>query len=210
MPKTTPVAVSLEPALSVFYRYGLSAASDASLAEALSIPVAELHRLYPDRAALVHHTVLADIERQKREHTELYARYPSAVERCTAAATGLARLGHHSGQLLQRPSNHLPGDLGRCHGALGNVFGTSAAAVAQRRHPQPLFRSDININLVTKILMEQLSMMLNPAVFPPDRYNMAEVFRSIFLYYIRGICTDEGPASPPSTSHACRAICPAD
>ena len=35
-------------------------------------------------------------------------------------------------------------------------------------------------------------MLLNPQVFPPDRYNMREVFRSIFLYYIRGICTDEG------------------
>ena len=55
-----------------------------------------------------------------------------------------------------------------------------------------LFRSDINIQLVTKILLEQLNMMLNPQVFPPDRFNMAEVFRSIFLYYIRGICTDEG------------------
>ena len=55
-----------------------------------------------------------------------------------------------------------------------------------------LFRSDINIQLVTKILMEQLNLLLNPRVFPPDRFNMAEVFRSIFLYYIRGICTDEG------------------
>ena len=51
-----------------------------------------------------------------------------------------------------------------------------------------LFRSDINIQLVTKALMEQI----NLPVFPPDRFNMAEVFRSIFLYYIRGICTDEG------------------
>lgn len=55
-----------------------------------------------------------------------------------------------------------------------------------------LFRSDINIQLVTKILLEQVTLMLNPQVFPPDRYNMSEVFRSIFLYYIRGICTDEG------------------
>ena len=52
-----------------------------------------------------------------------------------------------------------------------------------------LFRSDINIQLVTKALMEQI----NLPVFPPDRFNMAEVFRNIFLYYIRGICTDERP-----------------
>ena len=40
--------------------------------------------------------------------------------------------------------------------------------------------------------MEQLNLLLNLPVFPPDRFNTAEVFRNIFLYYIRGICTDEG------------------
>ena len=37
-----------------------------------------------------------------------------------------------------------------------------------------------------------MNLLLNPQVFPPDRHIMAEVFRSIFLYYIRGIRTDEG------------------
>jgi type VI protein secretion system component VasK len=55
-----------------------------------------------------------------------------------------------------------------------------------------LFRANINIQLVTKVLVEQLNLLLNPPVLPPDRFNMAEVFYSIFLYYIRGICTDEG------------------
>ena len=34
-------------------------------------------------------------------------------------------------------------------------------------------------------------MLLNPQVFLPERFNMVEVFRSIFLYYIRSICTDK-------------------
>ena len=55
-----------------------------------------------------------------------------------------------------------------------------------------LFRSDINIQLVTKILIEQLNLMLNPRIFPAERFSPAEVFRSIFLYYIRGIRTNEG------------------
>ena len=41
-------------------------------------------------------------------------------------------------------------------------------------------------------MLKQVALMLNPQVFPPDCYNMSKVFRSIFLYYIRGICTDEG------------------
>ena len=35
-------------------------------------------------------------------------------------------------------------------------------------------------------------MLLNPQVFLPERLNMIGVFRSIFLYYIRSICTDKG------------------
>jgi riboflavin biosynthesis pyrimidine reductase len=54
------------------------------------------------------------------------------------------------------------------------------------------FRRDINIQLVTKIIMEQLLRMLNPVVFPPEHYNLAEVFRSLYRYYIRGICTEGG------------------
>lgn len=57
---------------------------------------------------------------------------------------------------------------------------------------QKLFRHDINLEIVTKVLIEQLNVMHNTHLFPKHRYNMDEVFRSIFLYYIQGICTEAG------------------
>ncbi|MBC3539463.1 TetR/AcrR family transcriptional regulator [Rufibacter sediminis] len=57
---------------------------------------------------------------------------------------------------------------------------------------QHLFRPDLNIEVVTKVLLEQINILLNQALFPPHRYNMAEVFRGIFLYYLQGICTEKG------------------
>jgi hypothetical protein len=57
---------------------------------------------------------------------------------------------------------------------------------------QGYFRKDINLQLVTKIILEQFNLIINPHVFPPDRYDMGEVFRSIYLYYVRGLCTDKG------------------
>ncbi|WP_426058227.1 TetR/AcrR family transcriptional regulator [Hymenobacter sp. B1770] len=193
MPNATPVTVSLEPAMPVFYKYGLLKAPESLLAQALSISVDDLKVYYPDRAKLVHSTVLADMERQKREHTALYAQYPSAVERLY----GLLQLG-------LRDLNTIPGgfysdlqsDFPQAWEAMLEHLNTYSAPQLQQLLNDGIrnkvFRSDININLVTKILMEQLNMMLNPNVFSPERYNMAEVFRSIFLYYIRGICTDEG------------------
>ncbi|MDO7847905.1 TetR/AcrR family transcriptional regulator [Hymenobacter sp. M29] len=193
MPDFTLNAASLEAAMPVFYAHGLRTASDATLAKALHTSEADLAAQFPSRELLVYHTMLADLERQKRDHTKLYAEFPTAVERLY----GLLDLG-------LRDLTKIPGTF---YGELQTGFPQSWDAVMDHLNtysaPQlqqllndgirsKLFRSDINIQLVTKILIEQLNMLLNPLVFPPDRYNMREVFRSIFLYYIRGICTDDG------------------
>ena len=193
MPDFTPLVASLEAAMPVFHQYGLLTASDAQLAAALDTTPADLQAQYPARAALVTDVVLADIERQKRDHVALYAEFPSAVERLY----GLLRLGLRD--LASTPAAF----YGELHTEFPEAWAAALNHLATYSAPQlqqllndgvrtRLFRSDINLNLVTKVLMEQLNMLLNPAVFPPDRYNMSEVFRSIFLYYIRGLCTDEG------------------
>ncbi len=177
----------------IFHQHGLHAAPDALLATALRTTVPALLVRFPDRAALVHHSLLADLERQKRDHAALYAQFPTAVERLYG--------------LLQLGLRELAGVPGQFYGDLQTGFPQTWAAVmehlASYSAPQlqqllndgirsRLFRSDINIQLVTKILMEQLNLLLNPQIFPPERFNTGEVFRSIFLYYIRGICTDDG------------------
>jgi AcrR family transcriptional regulator len=189
---TLPVA-SLEVAMPVFHRYGLHAATNEQVAAALSTSVDDLTALYPTRADLVHDVLLADIERQKREHAELYAQYSTAVERLY----GLLQLGLRD--LASIPANFyadlqtgFPRAWEATMAHLANYSGPQLQQLINDGIRQRLFRSDINIHLVTKVLMEQLNLLLNPLVFPPDRYNMSEVFRSIFLYYIRGLCTDEG------------------
>ncbi|RNI27018.1 TetR/AcrR family transcriptional regulator [Rufibacter latericius] len=57
---------------------------------------------------------------------------------------------------------------------------------------QQLFRPDLNIEVVTKVLLELINILMNHALFPPHRYNLSEVFRGIFLYYLQGISTEKG------------------
>ncbi len=183
----------LEALLPVFYSHGLHGAPDTSLAAALGTSVPELTARFPSRAQLVHQAMLADLERQKRDHTALYAQFPTAVERLY----GLLDLGLRD--LSRMPDSfysELRAGFAESWDAVMEHLGTYTAPQLQQLLNDGirarLFRSDINIQLVTKIILEQLNLMLNPLVFPPDRYNMREVFRSIFLYYIRGICTEEG------------------
>lgn len=152
----------------------------------------EFRLRYPDRASLVHELILADLARQKRDHAALFAQYSTAVERLYA----LIQYGLHD---MMGVAPTFIADLQeypQTWAALLEHLSTYSAPQTQQLLNdgirQRLFRSDINIQLVTKILLEQVNMLLNPQIFPPDRYNMAEVFRSIFLYYVRGLCTEEG------------------
>ncbi|HEX8328724.1 MAG TPA: hypothetical protein VF629_14375 [Hymenobacter sp.] len=193
MPNSTLTAISLEAALPVFYQHGLRDAPAALLASALRTTVPDLTAAYPDRAALVQHAMLADMERQKREHTALYTQYPTAVERLYGLLQlGLRDLAEVPGPFYAELQTDFPEAWAAVMEHLASYSAPQLQQLLNDGIRNRLFRSDINIQLVTKVLMEQLNLLLNPQIFPPARYNMSEVFRSIFLYYIRGLCTDEG------------------
>ncbi|UOQ98222.1 TetR/AcrR family transcriptional regulator [Hymenobacter sp. 5317J-9] len=193
MPDFTLPAASLEAAMPVFHRYGLHTATDEVLAAALHTSVPELTAQFPSRELLVHHAILADMERQKREHRELYEQFQTAVERLYGLLQlGLRDLATVPGEFYVDLQTGFPQTWEAVMDHLNSYSAPQLQQLLNDGIRGRLFRSDINIQLVTKILIEQLNLLLNPQVFPPDRYNMREVFRSIFLYYIRGICTDEG------------------
>jgi hypothetical protein len=54
------------------------------------------------------------------------------------------------------------------------------------------FRADLDAPFIARIMLAQFSLILNEDIFPPDFNNLADVYRNIFFYYVRGLCTQEG------------------
>lgn len=183
----------LEEAQQIFLRQDVTTLSEEQLISLLDVAPATFYGLFQDKNDLVNQTVAHDLERQKREHKALFEQYTTPVEQMLALLSyGIAEM-KKSGPMdflvfqQQHPQawdtlmQHLATySYPQVHNLLNN-------GILQKQ-----FRGDINIELVSKIILEQMNLILNPHVFPPQRYNLAEVFRSIYLYYIRGLCTDEG------------------
>ncbi|QKG53892.1 hypothetical protein [Hymenobacter sp. BRD67] len=177
--------------MQLFRQAGFLAPTNSQLAQAEGLTITEFSSRYPSRADFVLHATLADIERQKADHLRLYEHYSAAVERLYGLLNyALIDLTDLNPLYL----NELP--------SFPKVWQTFQDHLASYSSPQlqqllnegirqKLFRSDINIQLVTIILLQQLTMVLTPGVFPAA-IPVAEIFRSIFLYYIRGLCTEEG------------------
>jgi TetR/AcrR family transcriptional regulator, cholesterol catabolism regulator len=55
-----------------------------------------------------------------------------------------------------------------------------------------LFRKDIDIEIVAKLLHEQIRIMSDEQVFPSDKYSKTIVFEHILINFLRGIATPKG------------------
>jgi AcrR family transcriptional regulator len=183
-----------EQAQTLFARAGgMTELSESNLLTGLGLTPAIFHENFQGTEEFLVQATRYDLERQKREHQQILAPLSSPVERI------LTLLRHGIGEMQRTPKTNyaiLQQDYPRVWEALllhlttystPQIHGLLNEGVLKRQ-----FRGDINIGLVTKIILEQMQLILNTAVFPPSRYDLAEVFRSIYLYYIRGICTEEG------------------
>ncbi len=57
---------------------------------------------------------------------------------------------------------------------------------------QGLYRKDMNIEIVTKLRVEQLDMVFNPETFSPREYDLYEVQAEQFRLFLHGIVTIKG------------------
>jgi len=55
-----------------------------------------------------------------------------------------------------------------------------------------IFRKDINIDIVVKLILEQMKILIDSDVFPPDKYKQSDIFKNIVINFIRGIAANRG------------------
>jgi AcrR family transcriptional regulator len=55
-----------------------------------------------------------------------------------------------------------------------------------------IFRKDINIDIVVKLILEQMKFLVDNEIFPQDKYSRSDVFKNMVVNFIRGIATTRG------------------
>jgi hypothetical protein len=183
----------LQEALTIFQREGLKDVTAASIPGKLNISPATYAGIFTDMNDLVKQVIAYDLEKQTSKQNLFLAKSPNAVDAVMRLLQdGIQQINKVNPLYYQQLQQFYPAAwqiaLNHLHAhSVPQLHGIINQGIVEGN-----FRRDINLELVTKIILEQVNMIVNPMLFPPDRYNLAEVFRSIFLYYMRGLCTDAG------------------
>ena len=178
--------------LQLFKREGIEANSEADIIRKLDIRQSTYHELFANKQDMVLQVVKLDIEQQNQKQQELLGTATNPVEEIMLLLVDGIKTMKEINPVYISDLQLYPDAWQVSMDNLVNNNQQVNAEILNRGILEGYFRRDINLQLVTKIILEQFFMMINPMVFPPDKYDLAEVFRSIYLYYVRGICTDAG------------------
>lgn len=179
--------------LLVYKGEGIEQIANEDLARRLDISQAQASVLFADKAELVRQVVQQDLKEQEQHDKELLKNAANPVEEIILLLQdGIQKLKEVNPAYILDLQQYYPNIWQLCLDHLSSYNYYLNLDVINRGILQGYFRKDINLQLVVKIILEQFNMLINPAVFPPERYDMGEVFRSIYLYYVRGICTEQG------------------
>jgi len=55
-----------------------------------------------------------------------------------------------------------------------------------------IFLKEINLDIVSKLIMEQVKILTDENAFPRDKYTVSEVFQNMVISFTRGISTKKG------------------
>lgn len=69
---------------------------------------------------------------------------------------------------------------------------TFSAKLLNKGIEEGLFRKDLNVEIVSKLLHEQIGLLVDESIFPRDKYDFTEVFQNIIINFTRGISTPKG------------------
>jgi len=64
--------------------------------------------------------------------------------------------------------------------------------IVNRGVQENIFRSEISVEIVAKLILEQFKMLNNQELFPNDKFSRVNVFENIVINFIRGIATEKG------------------
>lgn len=177
----------------IFRAEGIEANSEEDLIPKLDIRKSTYHELFRNKADLVKRVTIFDIEKQKQEQQQMLSGAANPVEEIMLLLrNGIIQMQEINPLFISEMQQQYPDAWALTLDYLSIHSQYINAEIINRDILEGFFRRDINLQLVTKIILEQFYMMINPLIFPPDRYSLPEVFRSIYLYYVRGICTEQG------------------
>jgi TetR/AcrR family transcriptional regulator, cholesterol catabolism regulator len=183
------IAASVE----LFYRNGIKSITMDDIASHLGISKKTIYQFYPDKDSIVMAITELELNEQLKMMDEMRSASANAVDeifKVMSCITGT--FSRITSNLFYDMQKYHPASWLRFHDFKEKNMRSFVEENLRAGIRQELYRSDINVKLMAKFRIEEVSMVFNPAIFPPDKYSIKEVQLVLLDHFVHGITTLRG------------------
>jgi AcrR family transcriptional regulator len=177
----------------LFYRNGIKSITMDDIASNLGISKKTIYQFYPDKDSIVVAITDLELTDQTRQMDEMRNASVNAIDEIFKVMNCITgTFSRITPNLFYDMQKYHPMSWMRFHEYKEKKMMSFVEDNLRTGIKQELYRKDINIRLMAKFRIEEVGMVFNPAIFPPDKYSIKEVQLILLDHFVHGITTLKG------------------
>jgi AcrR family transcriptional regulator len=183
----------LQSGLEFFYKNGVREIDETELFSSLGITPNAFFATYRNKDEFLLEAIRHDRAQQEVMHRKFHETSANAVQEIMSVLKfGADTIRRIQTVFITDVMNYYPQLMKEGDEYSQNYTAKLYSSIIKRGIREGLFLEEINLEIVSRVILANAYVWLNYKTFPPHIYPPGEVLRNIYLFYFRGLCTEEG------------------
>jgi AcrR family transcriptional regulator len=177
----------------LFFRYGIKSITMDDVAKHLAISKKTIYQFLNDKHELVSMVTRTHLEEQEKIISAIADNAIDPIDE-------VLKLSAHLRQSLQNINPSLMFEVQKYHPKAWQIFmdhreiciHNSLTKNLQSGIEKGLYRKEIDVEILSKLRMEEILMAFNPFIFPPQKFDLHTIQVQFIDHFLHGICTLKG------------------
>ncbi|MCB9234886.1 MAG: TetR/AcrR family transcriptional regulator [Bacteroidia bacterium] len=183
----------LHRADALFKKFGVRSVTMDDIAKDLGMSKKTIYLHYSNKAEMVRGIMIQHIEKEKREFAEIHGKSENAVEEMIRVMTWIA-------ESFQDLNPSLIYDVKKYYPQVWKIFhefknGFLRQSIIQNLTwgiEQGLYRSNMELDIIAHLRLDEVEYFLDPGVFPDKNYDLTLIHVQLLEHYVHGLVTMKG------------------
>ena len=183
----------VKSALNLFWRYGIKSVTMDDIAKELGISKRTIYQHYSDKEEILKMVIKEELSSQKCEIEKLDESSENPIEQMIQQTDQMrADIANMNPTLFYDLKKYYPESWGLFQSYKYEFILKSIRDNLSHGVSLGLYRSDIDIEVLSLLRLEEFEIAFDPTVFPPDKFHMMRVQMQFVHHFLRGILTAKG------------------
>jgi len=183
----------LQKATDLFMRYGIRSITMDEIAAQLGISKKTIYQFFTDKDAMVEAVVNEEMNAKEEDCQGYRKEAENAVHEIFLAMDGMQEMMKTMNpQLMYDLEKHHPVAYKRLKQYKYQFLFTIVKENLDRGLGEGIYRTGINIDLITRHRIESAFMPFNPEAFPQNKFPMNQTCQELAVLFLHSICNEKG------------------